>query len=213
MVSVKSVQDLMGGEVKYDNTSKEVTINWFKHEFKLKSNSYNVTVDGKSTILDLKPVVKQNMLFIPVYILLNNSDIQWCWNSNYNLLEITDQRAINGIPFVDFKSNEWGADILNENAFHLISYSLKLGEPRETLSILARNISKHDVPYGKVDIQPLVSYLNKGRVGGYSADSYIRRVYPLLPLVKKDGTVLKTITVEFENKNVGYIICVGRELK
>lgn len=207
MITAKSVQDLMGGEVSYNNTDKIVKIKWQGHDFEFTVDSYKATVDGKGKTIDVKPIIIKKSVCIPIYILLHNSDTKWNWDQKLHQLTINDERAVVGTPFNDFIGNDFAGEIKDNNVFHLISYSLMPDDQYPKISITAQNISGHDIAEGKGDIHPLVSFIN----GGYSSDSYTKRINPLLPMVKKGHIVTKTDLIALDD--VGYIICVGREME
>lgn len=195
----------MGGTVTYDSSSKTATVNWLDHSFQLTINSNTAKVDGHNIEMDTIPLLKDGAMFLPVRLFLNQTNVKYTWDQKKQLLHITDERVVVGQPFEDFEGN----DLFPQNidgAFHLISYQLSSKNGVSTLSIKAKNITGEDIPKGKSDIHPLVSYDNNG---GFSTDSYSRPVYPELPEVK-EGDIL-TVTQRFDLKNIAYIISVGRK--
>ncbi|WP_199613765.1 copper amine oxidase N-terminal domain-containing protein [Paenibacillus alkalitolerans] len=197
LIPLRLVEDLMGGSV--DTKTNTASLD---HKFQFTVGSTTAIVDDTVVKMDTMPVLKDGVIFIPLRLFLDHTDLKWEWSTKYKYLHLKDKRIVKGKPFEQFAGNDFTVTV-SDNAFHLKSFMVK----EEVLTIKALNISGKDIESGKADIQPLVSY----RRGGHSVDSYTRSNYPPLPAVEKDDEVIKRSTMYVSDAS--YIISVGRELK
>lgn len=203
LVPLRTFEDVLGGEVTYNKNKRSAEVKWLDHTFEATIGSQKAKMDGQSVTLDTTPVIKKQAMFLPIKLFLSSTDLKWSWNQENHQIIMNDERLDNGKVFQQFAGNDV-ADVANENALTLISYSI-VGN---NLSIFARNSSGHNIAKGKADIQPLISYQG---TNGFAVDSYSRPSLPLLPAVANGKTIEKKVT--FDLQNVAYIISVGRELK
>ncbi len=197
-IPLRSIEDLMGGKVSYDSQSKTATVDWLERSFQLTVNSTIAKIDGQLVEMDTIPVMKQDAMFLPLRIFLDNTNINYNWVSELGFLHITDEHVVAGEVFENFIGND--ATTGYKDAFHLDSYTLS----NNTITIRAKNILGQNIPEGKSDIQPLVQFKD----GGFSVDSYSRPVNPAIPEVEKDSTI--TVYKKIGLENAEYIISVGR---
>ncbi|SFJ48746.1 Copper amine oxidase N-terminal domain-containing protein [Paenibacillus sp. UNC496MF] len=200
LLPLRAYQDLMGGTVSYERSTKAATVTLLDHAFRITIASRTAIVDGNMITMDTTPVLKGGAMFLPIRFFLDRSGINYHWDHNLQLLHITDERVVKGEPFTDFEGND-STSGHEDGALHLSSFVMT----PHSLSITAHNRSGKDIPKGKSDIHPLVTFKNKG---GFSTDAYTRPVYPELPEVKRGASV--TVTQRFDLQNAAYIISVGR---
>lgn len=206
LIPLRTFEELFGGSVSYSSESKTAQVGWLNHKFKFVIGSNHAEVDGKSYVMDTEPVLKNGAISLPVRLFLDETNVKYHWDSKLQVLVLDDESITVGKPFTDFKGN----DLYNENidnVFQIKSYSIvKSKNNTFQLKITANNKSGKNIPKGKADIHPLVSY---GKIyGGFSTDSYSRPAYPAIPEVKAGGDV--TIYQNFPLKDVEYIITVAR---
>jgi len=208
LVPLRSIQDLMGGTVDYDQQDKKATVKWVNHTFELTIGSSEAMVDQSLVKMDTTPVLKDGAMFLPMRLFLDHADVAYTWNPKKHYLHLTDERVAKGKAFEQFAGNDF-SDVKKDDAFDLLSYQLIPQKNGSTaLIIKAQNVSGDKIAKGKGDIHPLVSYANNN---GFSTDSYSRPNNPPLQAVEKDASI--TMKQKFENvKNAAYIISVGREL-
>ncbi|MBB3132232.1 hypothetical protein FHS19_006961 [Paenibacillus rhizosphaerae] len=201
LLPLRANQDLMGGVVSYESSTKTATVTLLNHTFQITIASRIAIVDGKTITMDTTPVLKGGAMFLPIRLFLDYTDVKYDWDSKLQLLHITDERVVKGEPFTYFEDNDVTSGH-DDGVFHLSSFVMT----PHSLSITAHNISGLDIPKGKSDIHPLVTFKNNG---GFSTDAYSRPFYPDLPEVKKGASL--TVTQRFDNiQNAAYIISVGR---
>ncbi|WP_410514545.1 copper amine oxidase N-terminal domain-containing protein [Paenibacillus sp. BR2-3] len=200
LMPLRANQDLMGGTVTFDSSSKTANLLLLNHTFEVTIDSKIAKVDGNTIIMDTSPVLKGGSMFLPVRLFLDYTDVKYTWDQKKQLLHITDERMAAGQPFEDFAGNDFTSGSI-DGALNLTSFTMF----PHSLSIKALNISGEDIPKGKSDIHPLVVFKNKG---GFATDSYTKPSYPDLPEVKKGASI--TVTQRFDTINAAYIIAAAR---
>ncbi|MBO7744400.1 copper amine oxidase N-terminal domain-containing protein [Paenibacillus sp. MWE-103] len=206
LIPVRAFDELFGGSVSYQASNKTAEVIWQGHTYKFVVGSEKAEVDGRTFSMDTKPVIKDGSISLPIRLFLNTANLKYHWDNELRVLVLDDERILVGEPFMDFKGNDLCPDNI-DNALQVEHYSIKkLKEGNFQLNITARNKSGNDIPAGKADIHPLVSF---GKVyGGFSTDSYSRPVYPALAEVKSGKEI--TVTQNFPLEDVQYIITVAR---
>ncbi len=206
LVPLRSIEDLFGGKVKYDSSIKTASLSWLGHDFQFSIGSKDAKVDNQTISMDTTPVLKQGAMMLPLRIFLDQTDMEYHWDKELQVLVIDDDRVIVGEPFKDFAGN----DLYSQNvdgAFRIDNYTLSSGKNQTfKLAITATNITDDDIPEGRSDIHPLVSF--GASYGGFSTDSYSRPFYPALPSVGKGEEVV--VTQSYPLVDVDYIITVAR---
>lgn len=210
LIPLRAYEDLFGGTVSYQSTTKTAQVKWLDHTFEFVADSEKAEVDGNLVTMDTKPVVKDGAILLPMRLFLNSTNLKYHWDNQQQLLVLEDEKVLVGEPFEDFKGN----DLYPHNAdaqYQILNYSIKSTKTGYfELKINAKNISDKDTPAGKADIHPLVTYANRG---GFSTDSYSRPSFPHLPEIKsgKEVSVVQTFPKNVnEAEYVEYIITVAR---
>ncbi|WP_158523915.1 copper amine oxidase N-terminal domain-containing protein [Paenibacillus bovis] len=201
-VPLRSIEDLLGGKVKYNPSFKTADVEWMGHTFQFMVNSKIVQIDGKTVQMDTTPVLKNQAMFLPIRFFLDATDVKWRWDQASQQIILSDDRVVKGEPFEDFIGMD-ATSVKNENAMVIQSYSIK----GKYMTITALNVSGHTIPAGKADINPLFHYSN----GQFGMDPYSRSSEPPLKAVRKGDTVSKKIRGNITG-DVDYVITVGREL-
>ncbi|SDS42538.1 Copper amine oxidase N-terminal domain-containing protein [Paenibacillaceae bacterium GAS479] len=207
MIPLRSIQDLMGGKVSYDEQTKTATVLWLGHTFELKIDSYTAYVDRTSIKMDTKPTLIKGAMYLPLRLFLDYTDVSYTWDQKKGLLHLTDDRVLKGKVFEIFAGNDY-ADVKKDHAFDLLTYKIVQNKNKTSLIITAKNMSGNKIEEGKSDIHPLLSFSNNG---GFFTDSYTRPNNSSIQSVDKDEVI--TVTQNIESfKNVDYMISVGREM-
>ncbi|MCX8046243.1 MAG: copper amine oxidase N-terminal domain-containing protein [Anoxybacillus gonensis] len=205
LIPLKSIRDLMGGRIMYNEKNKTAYVTWLDHQYTFTIGSKIAVIDGEKVEMDTVPTLINNSMFLPIKFLLEKTDVKSRWNTSLDILEINDERVENGRIFTFFKDQDY-ADVKENRAFHLSSYSIEqTSTGAKKLCIKARNITGHLIPYGKADIHPV--FLS-GHV--FSMDSYTRPMQKPLKSIKENEII--TYTQTFDIKKIDYIISVAREL-
>ncbi|WP_342481687.1 copper amine oxidase N-terminal domain-containing protein [Paenibacillus sp. FSL L8-0340] len=206
LVPLRTFEDLFGGEISYSASTKVTRLDWLDHEFVFLIDSKNAQMDGKTVVMDTKPVLKNGAMFLPIRIFLDQAELKSHWDNKANILALDDDRILVGDPFKNFDGN----DLYSNNAdgaFRINDFAIT-NKSNNTfqLTINATNITSESIPKGKADIHPLVSF--GANYGGFASDSYSRPVYPAIREVNVNGNV--SISQNFPQKEVNYIITVAR---
>lgn len=98
MVPVRAVMESMGAKVDYNNSSKGVTItmNGAVTSFTVGSDSYRVTVDGKTTAekMDCACYVTNDRTMVPVRFLAEASGYQVFWSEVFRTVVVVDVQGM-----------------------------------------------------------------------------------------------------------------------
>ncbi|WP_172195712.1 copper amine oxidase N-terminal domain-containing protein [Saccharibacillus qingshengii] len=202
-VPLRSIEDLLGGKVKYNSVSKTADVEWVGHTFQITVGSKMARIDGKTVEMDTTPILKSQAMFLPIRFFLDATDLKWRWDQEGQQLVLSDERVIAGEPFEDFMLMD-GPVVKDEQALVIQSYSVE----GNYMTINALNVSGHAIAAGKTDIQPLFHYRN----GQFSIDPYNRPIALPLDAVQKGGIVSKKVQGRI-TEDMDYVITVGRELK
>ncbi|MFC4812901.1 copper amine oxidase N-terminal domain-containing protein [Paenibacillus sp. GCM10023250] len=205
-IPLRAFNELFGGSVSYQANSKTAQVVWLGHTFKFVVGSEKAEVDGQPFRMDTKPVIKDGSISLPIRLFLDTTNLKYHWDSLLRVLVLDDESILVGEPFMDFKGNDLYPDH-KDNTLQVEHYSIKqLNNGTFQINITAKNKTGNDIPAGKADIHPLVSY-GKG-FGGFATDSYSRPTYPAISEVKMGEEV--TVTQTFPLEDVQYIITVAR---
>ncbi|MET3846532.1 copper amine oxidase N-terminal domain-containing protein [Paenibacillus sp. OAE614] len=216
VVPLRSFETLMGGKVDFNNTTKKATISWLNHNFSMTLNSNQAYVDGKPMSMDTKPILKDNAIFIPIRLLLDQTDVKWA--SENGVVHLLDSRVIKGKIFSAFSGElESGMSekIKNQNAITLKDYQIDLKTGGNSSSfdgkliINAINTSSENIAKGKSDINALIWFEN----GTYSGEPYNKYTSPR-PGVKHNGTIQRIVPLNLSSDDkISAIIAVGRSFE
>ncbi|SFJ82861.1 Copper amine oxidase N-terminal domain-containing protein [Paenibacillus sp. UNC496MF] len=206
LIPLRTFDELFGGSVSYQTNTKTAQVIWQGHTFKFVVGSEKAEVDGKTFSMDTKPVIKDGSISLPIRLFLNTTNLKYHWDSVLRVLVLDDESILVGKPLMDFKGNDLYPKNI-DNVLQIENYTIKKSQNGNfQLNITAKNKSGNDIPAGKADIHPLVSY---GKVfGGFATDSYSRPNYPAISEVKSGEEV--TVTQNFPLHDVEYIITVAR---
>ncbi|CAM3572232.1 MULTISPECIES: copper amine oxidase N-terminal domain-containing protein [Saccharibacillus] len=205
-VPLRSIEDLLGGKVKYDAAAKTAEVEWVGHTFRVEIGSQTAVIDGKTVQMDTTPVLKNQAMFLPLRFFLDATDVKWRWDQASQQLVLADDRVVKGKPFEYFEDNDM-TTVKDDNALVIQSYSIK----EDRLTVTALNVSGHTIPAGKADIQPLITFRPDSGRGAFAVDSYNRPSAPPLKAVQNGAIVNKSKTTY--TAGMDYLITVGRELK
>lgn len=204
LIPLRSFEDLFGGKVSYSASTKTAKLSWLDHEFQFVIGSKNAQMDGQSVLMDTNPIIKNGAMFLPIRIFIDQAELKSHWDNKENVLVLDDERILVGEPFENFEGN----DLYSQNqdgAFKINNYAVTYkSNGTFQLTINASNITGENIPKGKADIHPLVSYAD----GGFATDSYSRPFYPEIQEIKENGNV--SVSQNFPSKEVNYIITVAR---
>lgn len=203
MVPLNTFCELLGAQITYANKNKSIKVCFAKHYVQFIPGSKIAIVDGEKRILKSNPIVQNNAVIIPVYILVNSFKIKNNWDQKEHLLTLTDRRIIKPLVIGDFETSRH--DYFVYDAFNLSSYKIKkINNISSQLEITAKNILGVDIPAENEDIHPVYIYKN-----AVSWEPISRPQRPR-PAVKKDATIKIADGNYMTLKDLKYIVVVAR---
>ncbi|CAH1195939.1 hypothetical protein PAECIP111892_02131 [Paenibacillus auburnensis] len=215
MVPLRSISELLGGEVTYNSKSKTATIVMDNHKLLLTSNSKTASLDNAERSMDTVPVIYKGSMIIPMKIILESFQIKANINSNYGYVNIQDSRLLKTKIVSNFEEFDSSLNSIvdNENAFlplqttittetdHLLS-TVKVG-------ITAQNISGKNISTGREDLHPV--FLTKGKYVLDSDGAWPGSKARTRPAVKVDEKIQRSWEFSIENSDpLLYILAKGR---
>ncbi|WP_169735930.1 copper amine oxidase N-terminal domain-containing protein [Alkaliphilus transvaalensis] len=207
LIPLRMIQDLMGGNVEYNHTTKTASVELLDSVFNLTIDSEIAYVNKNEVVMDTIPVLKQDSMFLPLRLFLDHTDIDYNWDLSLKLLHITDERVLVGNIFKSFDLHDLTENHIDGN-FHLQSYKIFNSKGLSYLNVKVKNLTTENVLEGKTDIQPLVYF--RATRGGYSVDSYIRPNNKDVQEIKAGETLWVNKTIDLDD--AAYIISVGRRV-
>lgn len=208
MIPLRSISELIGAKVSYDNKSKIATIGLNGKTVQFTIGSKKLTVDGSSVQMDTVPVLDNNSIFIPVSVLSKHLGIKSSIDPKTKIYSMTgDNLMQTDIIKYTLEDTETGAmitppgKIASNNAFAPVSYTYD--DKKDSFTIKAKNITGADVPAGEADVAAYILI-----------DAGVQFLKPKRerPAVKKDGIVTESIQNGAIGEDVNYLLVKGRLL-
>ncbi|WP_226002431.1 copper amine oxidase N-terminal domain-containing protein [Paenibacillus sp. BJ-4] len=204
LIPLKAVEDLLGGKVTYNAMNKTATIDLLGRSIEVTIGTRDILINSESVTMDTVPVMKENTMFLPVSVLVKDTDAKMEWDAQRGLLKLNHESFNKSQVLLSFLGQDL-AEVTNKEAFDLHSYEWNA----------AGNLTIHaDFDKGlkfsekQVDIHPLLMY---GKT--YTMDPYSRPVS--VKTIQLSGEGQLTFKRDFRNdlEKVRYIIAVGRLTK
>lgn len=204
LIPLKAVEDLLGGKVTYNAKNKTATVDLLGQNIAATIGSRNAYIHSQPVTMDTVPVMKGNVMFLPVSVLLKDTDAKMEWDAQRRLLKLEHDSFNKSQVLVSFLGQDL-AEVTDKDAFDLHSYEWSNSGK---LIIHASYDKRLKFSDQQVDIHPLIMY---GKT--YTMDPYSRPVSG--KKIQFSGNGQLTFKREFgsENKEVRYIVAVGRLTK
>ncbi len=87
-VPLRFIGEAIGGSVKWEQTTGNITIQQDKMTLILKPATGSAIVNGKEVVLKLQPIIKNNTTFVPLRFILEQFGLQINWDSSSQQIEI-----------------------------------------------------------------------------------------------------------------------------
>lgn len=217
--------DFFGADVDFDNKTKAVIVKFSGKTLKLTIGSKAVEIDGQPAELDTVPVFCNGNVFVPLRALTNAFGINTGWNSQYRYIHLEDERIMKTETFL-YMEDTTRAEIADPDAFIPVSASLTPTQKNKgsntytdfNFKFKSRNITGHDLPEGKEDIQYYIVY----DTGVFTYETPYSWQGRVRPFVEAGGTIEKqkdigTIAEQKETVSipsiVHYILYWGRVIQ
>lgn len=211
LIPLKSVQDILGGKVVYDPKAKAATVEMLGRKVTATIGSKQITVNDNIETMDTVPVLIQNAMFLPVSVLLKDTEAQMEWDAQQSILKLKHESFNQG----KILTYSWGQDmyygngeknVIDADAFTLKSYEW---DDSGKLVIHAEYDKSLEMTPQQIDIHPLLAYESS-----YVVDPYSRPVNQSKIEITQPGSL--TFTRKFgesSHRKLQYIISVGRLVK
>ncbi|WP_232289133.1 copper amine oxidase N-terminal domain-containing protein [Paenibacillus sp. Aloe-11] len=219
MVPLRSVNDLLGGQTTFDPTSNTATIKFKTHKVEFKMNSTEIVTDSIPSVMDTVPVLYKNSMFVPLGVLTKQLNIHQEWDQQNKLYSLSGKELMKTPMMENVEDlDHFKEQVDNENAFHLLSYKLSLGE-KIHLSITAKNVTRKKISEGIEDLNTTFIFSDNSTAG----ENRNRK----RPSIDKDEMVTRDYNIDYvktiENSKIfknelsyiqlSYILFKGRTLK
>ncbi|OMF42417.1 hypothetical protein KAI37_02060 [Paenibacillus sp. S25] len=214
MVPLRSINDLLGGQTKFNPTSNTATIKFGTHKVKIKMNSTEIVTDSNTSVMDTVPVLYKNAMFVPLGVLTKYLDIHQEWDQQNKLYSLSGKELMKTPMMENVEDlDHFREQVDNENAFQLLSYKLTMGE-KIHLAITAKNVTGKKISESIEDLNTTFIFSDNSTAG----ENRNRK----RPNIDKDEIVTREYDIDYvktiENNKIiknelSYILFKGRTLK
>ncbi|NEU26569.1 copper amine oxidase N-terminal domain-containing protein [Paenibacillus polymyxa] len=201
LIPLKAVKDLLGGKVAYNAMNKTATVNLLGRSVVVTIGSRDVSINGEPVTMDTVPVIKENVMFLPISVLVKDTDVKMQWDAQRGLLKLEHDSFNKSQVLLSFLGQDL-AEVTNKEAFYLHSYEWNgVGK----LKINANYDESLKFSEKQVDIRPLIMY---GKT--FTMDPYSKSISG--SKIQFTGIGELTFKRDFGDmgEKVQYIIAVGR---
>lgn len=211
MVSIKTVEDLLGGRVIHKKGEKKAKIELYGTTIEVEAGSDKIKVNGKTEPISKKVRAYRNTLLIPLRMILDHTNIRYNYDNKYHQLHITDERT--SIQDIVKNVQIGNGNKKEDHAIKLIKYGFRRGEAVNR--IVGINVSGRTLRKGESEIRTqIVQYNDENNLEKeftFESDNYSRGTHEDLPAVKNGGQISRELTLGKRFKeNIAYIFVTGR---
>ncbi|WP_244310691.1 stalk domain-containing protein [Paenibacillus ottowii] len=199
-------KQLMGGKVTYNAASKTASVDILGRNVTTIIDSPEISVNGELMTMDTVPIMKSNVMFLPVSILLKDTDTKMEWDSKRGLLKIRHDSFTESPVLMRFEGQDL-AKVIDANAFGLTSFDWD--QKQGVLNIYATYKNGLSPVFKKVDFNPMIVYSKET----YTVDPYSKPGSFHKVKITSPGHLVYTMnidTIDADNDYIKYITSVGR---
>lgn len=206
LIPLQAAEDILGGKVSYNAANKTAAVDLLGRNVTATIGSPEISVNGEPMTMDTVPIMKSNAMFLPVSILLKDTDAKMEWDPQRGLLKLKHDSFTESPVLMRFKGQDL-AQVIDANAFDLISFDWD--KKKDVLNIHATYKSDLSPAFKQIDFNPMIVY-SKGTysVNPYSRPSMFYKVKTTTP-----GNLVYTRnidTTDADKDYIKYITSVGR---
>lgn len=206
LIPLQAAEDILGGKVSYNAANKTAAVDLLGRNVTATIGSPEISVNGEPMTMDTVPIMKSNAMFLPVSILLKDTDAKMEWDPQRGLLKLKHDSFTESPVLMRFKGQDL-AQVIDANAFDLISFDWD--KKKDVLNIHATYKSDLSPAFKQIDFNPMIVY-SKGTysVNPYSRPSMFYKVKTTTP-----GNLVYTRnidTIDADKDYIKYITSVGR---
>ncbi|MGG4211795.1 copper amine oxidase N-terminal domain-containing protein [Paenibacillus sp. FSL L8-0638] len=206
LIPLQVAEDILGGKVTYNAANKTAAVDLLGRNVTATIGSPEISVNGESVTMDTVPIMKSNAMFLPVSILLKDTDAKMEWDSKRGLLKLRHDSFTESPVLMRFKGQDL-AQVIDANAFDLTSFDLD--RKKGVLNIYAMYESGLSPASRQIDFNPLIVYSK----GTYSVNPYSKPSMFYKVKITSPGNLVYTRSIDTTNADkdyVKYITSVGR---
>ncbi|WP_342427453.1 copper amine oxidase N-terminal domain-containing protein [Paenibacillus sp. FSL L8-0158] len=209
LIPLQAAEDILGGKVNYNAANKTASVDLLGRNVTATIGSSGILVNGESVTMDTVPIMLSNAMFLPISILLKDTDAKMEWDPQRGLLKLRHDSFTESPVLMRFKGQDL-AQVIDANAFDLISFDWD--KKKDVLNIHATYKSDLSPAFKQIDFNPMIVY-SKGTytVNPYSKSGSFHKVK-----VTSHGHLVYTMnidTIDADKDYVKYITSVGRLIK
>jgi hypothetical protein len=200
LIPLKAVKDLLGGKVAYNAMNKTATVNLLGRSVIVTIGSRDIFINNEPVTMDTVPVMKESAMFLPISVLVKDTDAKMQWDAERGLLKLEHDSFNKSQVLLSFLGQDL-AEVTNKEAFDLNSYEWNgLGK----LTIHANYDESLKFSEKQVDIRPLIMYEKT-----FTMDPYSKSISGSKIQCTGEGKL--TLKRDFGNmgEKVQYIIATG----
>ncbi len=166
LVPLRSLSDLLGAKVSYDNEKKQANIQLNGHTVIVTANSKDIVVDQTTKQMDTVPVLKLNALFVPLRVMIDDVGVHGTYQSATQTIELNDPKYMKYTPGLTQETSDRRNLVEDQNAFAVTSYQVnikasdKQGIWSGDITYKAKNITDHTIEQGKEDVHDVMMTIN-----------------------------------------------------
>ncbi|MGG1939353.1 copper amine oxidase N-terminal domain-containing protein [Paenibacillus polymyxa] len=206
LIPLQAAGDILGGKVTYNAASKTASVDILGRNVTATIDSPEILVNGEPVIMDTVPIMKSNAMFLPVSMLLKDTDAKMEWDSKRGLLKLRHDSFTESPVLMRFKGQDL-AQVIDANAFDLTSFDWD--KKKDVLNIYAAYKGGLSPVFKKVDFNPMIVYSK----GTYTVDPYSKPGSFHKVKITSPGQLVYTMnidTIDADNDYIKYITSVGR---
>ncbi|MEK5322227.1 copper amine oxidase N-terminal domain-containing protein [Paenibacillus sp. FSL L8-0644] len=206
LIPLQAAEDILGGKVSYNAANKTAAVDLLGRNVTATIGSPEISVNGESVTMDTVPIMLSNAMFLPVSILLKDTDAKMEWDPKRELLSLKHDSFTESPVLMKFKGQDL-AQVMDANAFNLTSFDWD--RKKGVLDIYATYESSLSPDFKQIDFNPMIVFSKGGHsVYPYSKPSMFYKVKITTP-----GNLVYTRnidTTDADKDYIKYITSVGR---
>ncbi|MHB0883442.1 copper amine oxidase N-terminal domain-containing protein [Paenibacillus sp. SEL1] len=209
LIPLQVAEDILGGKVTYNAANKTAAVDLLGRNVTATIGSPEISVNGEPMTMDTVPIIKSNAMFLPVSILLKDTDAQMEWDSKRGLLKLRHDSFTESPVLMRFKGQDL-AQVIDANAFDLFSFGWD--QRQGVLNIHATYKSDLSPAFKQIDFNPMIVYSK----GTYSVYPYSKPSMFYKVKITSPGNLVYTMNIDTTNADedyIKYITSVGRLIK
>jgi len=219
ILSLRSVSELLGAAVSYNNQTKTAVIKEGENVVEIQAGNKTAKVNGQNVEMDTKAVVEKGYLLVPARILFDSFSFK-VTNEN-NVITLNDERLLKQgrLKYLSDDDRAAISRTANSNAFQPVEISYDVFVKNKVslidLTVTAKNSTGKDIPEGQEDLHTIVYFEHSAIMD--ADDSTVDIKDRPRPAVKKDAIIKKQINAGggtiIQPNELQYILIAGRTFK